>query len=96
MTAQYTPGPWEWSKNGNITAKGAKIAYTLLEPENANHNTRLIAASPMLHEACSITLRTIGDTLRHVNMSEGCEEALEICCKDLRAAIAAAEGGSHD
>lgn len=55
---EHKKGPWCWNKNGTITDEsGKKIAYTHLEENNANNNTRLIAAAPDLYE----TLNDVAD-----------------------------------
>lgn len=88
MTAQHTPGPWEWLPATEDT-DDAVVAITSFVMQGAitsAANARLIAAAPDLLEACAAIVAWCDK-----NPPSG--DAL-YCIQQARAAIAKATGGA--
>ena len=85
-----------WEASGNSEIIGIKDAVTLvpicyIKPANWDI-AQLIAASPKLAETGSLLLRTVWDTLRHAQLTDGTREALEAASKGFASALSKAEG----
>lgn len=89
--AKFTPGPWH-TDEGTIRnqAGDALGSYPWGIGGVEDHNNgELMAAAPELLSACSLTLRTIFDVLRHYEAgAAGNQAALEDLAKDLQKLIA--------
>jgi hypothetical protein len=96
--SKFTPGPWEAVPEGHrlsVWAKGYGFVHTTEVPEvnfrateTANANARLIAAAPELLAA----LQALTDSEGHIWHGNSKECTGE--CKEVRAAIAKAEGAA--
>lgn len=101
MKAKHTPGPWEISKHGTPAHSPQFGVYApnspwngvndlaIVKDDNAEANAQLIAAAPDLIEACKMA----EEFLRlECDCSESDDDGNPL--KELRAAIAKAEGNS--